>query len=178
MMPPGQRILDLAGLDVPQGSICEAWLGNAAAALCPTPEAGAAFWRALWRAMAHGGRVELRLRPDDPVAPGGATLRDARAAGALHHMPLDLAEMRALCERVWCLDMDAPAPFAVAQGLSFALVGYEPTFSHDTHRAIKRGKSSQAGALSRAQDRTGIVSEHAFTLIANKQITSFQEVRL
>lgn len=178
MMPPGQRIDDLAGLDLPEGSVCEAWLGNAAAALCPTPEAGAAFWRALWRAMAHGGRVELRLRPDEPARPGGAPLREAKAAGALHHLPLSLAEMRALCERVWCLDMDAAAPFAVAQGLSFALVGYEPTFHRDTHRAIKRSKSSQRGALIRAEERAGILHEHAFTLIANKQITSFQEVSL
>ncbi|MFN3259440.1 MAG: hypothetical protein ACE37J_02665 [Pikeienuella sp.] len=146
------------------GVFAEVLVENVAEHLATDRASAAAFWRELYRICAHGAIVKLLLR--------------ARPIGAASAFPNSLGEMREAIERVWTLDMDVDACFAVEQGVSFGLLSYEPIFSAEYHRAIKRRKMTQDAALAIAEKEGGVVDFHYFSLIVNKRLSAFEEVEL
>ncbi|WP_298817928.1 hypothetical protein [uncultured Roseibium sp.] len=165
VVPPGRQEIE-ALFTWETGTIAEIRIENVAERLVTDKDAAAQFWIELHRVCAHGALVELRVAPP---------AEDSETPTPFPFLP---SEMRQTVERIWNLDMDAEAGFAVENDISFGLIAFSPVFTYEYHRQIKRRKMTQEKALARAETRPGVLISSDFTLIANKRLRGFREIEL
>lgn len=165
IVPPGsQKNVGLFNWET--GTIAEIRIENVAEQLVIGEDAAVQFWMELHRVCAHGALVELRVAPP------------AESSGIPAAFPFLPSHMRKMVERLWTLDMDTGASFAVEHGISFGLIAFTPVFAYEYHRQIKRRKLTQEKALALAETQPGVLLSSEFTLIANKRLKGFKEIKL